>query len=69
MNNIENLIIEFIKHTAFIFLIISVLALLWLPFFSIIMFQGYKNKDKEEKVEILGYFSFLLFAYILGNLF
>lgn len=65
MNNIENLIIEFIKHTAFVFLIISILALLWLPFFSIIMFQGYKNK--EEKVEVLGYFSFLLFAYILGN--
>ena len=67
MNNIENLIIEFIKHTAFVFLIISILALLWLPFFSIIMFQGYKNKDKEEKVDVLACFSFLLFAYILGN--
>ena len=69
MNNIENLIIEFFKHTAFVFLIISILALLWLPFFSIIMFQGYKNKDKEEKVDVLACFSFLLFAYILGNLF
>lgn len=67
MNNIENLIIEFIKHIAFVFLIISILALLWLPFFSIIMFQGYKNKDKEEKVDVLACFSFLLFAYILGN--
>ena len=67
MNNIENLIIEFFKHTAFVFLIISILALLWLPFFSIIMFQGYKNKDKEEKVDVLACFSFLLFAYILGN--
>ena len=67
MNNIENLIIEFMKHTASVFYIVSILALLWLPFFSITMFQGYKNKDKEEKVELLGYFSFLLFAYILGN--
>ena len=67
MNNIENLIIEFIKSTASVFYIVSILALLWLPFFSIIMFQGYTNKDKEEKVELLGYFSFLLFAYILGK--
>lgn len=67
MINIENLIIEFIKNTAFVFLIISILALFWLPFFSIIMFQEYKNKYKEEKVDVLACFSFLLFAYILGN--
>ena len=70
MNNIENLILEFVRYIDPGTYIIIAIMLLWLPLLIIpIIVVGYKKStDKEEKKSHIRFLIFLLVLYIAGNI-
>ena len=75
MENIENLIVEFVRDIGIESYIAIIFCLLWLPLFSVLIIRDSKYKiDKEEKLEKSDiYYLFLglilcFSIYIIGNI-
>lgn len=70
MNNIENLILEFVRYIDPGTYIIIAMVLLWFPLLIIptIVYGYKKSTDKEEKKSHIRFLIFLLVIYIIGDI-
>lgn len=69
MNNIENIILEFVRYIDPGTYIIIAMVLLWFPLLVIptIVYGYKKSTDKEEKKSHIRFLIFLLVIYIIGD--